>query len=96
MRHSRPSPIALNKPHRVFGFDPHGLMGCTVGLAFGLLTMVQSLTLGVVVVALSFLGLGAVYLYGNHKILIVSVCRALFQKARYEPTKRDVFRLEIK
>lgn len=96
MKTNRPSPIPLNKPHRVFGFDPQGLMGCCIALSFGVLYMIRDAHIGMAIIAASLLALGGVYLYGNHKILIVTTWRALWQKARYEPSRRDVFRLEIK
>jgi hypothetical protein len=97
MRIVRPAPLAMNKPHRIFGkFDPKGLNACVLVFAMGLLCMIKFLFFGLAIVALSFLSLGGVYLYGNHKLLITTLWRALWQKARYEPTRRDVFRLEIK
>jgi hypothetical protein len=96
MKQSRPAPVSLNRPMRVFGFDPQGLMGCTIGLAIGLIFMIQNLQIGLSIVAVSLMGLGGVYLYGNHRVAVITRSSAAFQKARYEPTKRDVFKLEVK
>lgn len=96
MKTSRAAPISLNKPKQVYGFDPQGLTYCTVGAALGILVLFVNPTLGCFVVAGSAIALGCVRLYGKHRVLIVSFWRALWQKARYEPTRRDVFKMEIK
>lgn len=71
-------------------------MACCIAAALGMLYAIQNGRIGLSIIAASLLALGVVWLYGNHKILIVTIWRALWQKARYEPSRRDVFRLEIK
>lgn len=88
----RPTPLALNKPIRVFGFPPKALTFVLVFVAIGIMTPIPKL----LVAGMGIASLGAVrYVAGDPVGLLVWV-RAFFQCAKYEPDKRKVFKLEIK
>lgn len=88
----RPTPLALNRPIRIFGFPPKALTFVFVGLAIGIMTPLPKL----LVALLAFAALGAIRYFASDPIALLIWARAFFQKAKYEPTRREVFRLEIK
>jgi hypothetical protein len=88
----RPSSVAFNRPRRVFGFHPQALISVLVALAVGIMMPVPKLAVAVG----ALVALGLIRRYGSDPVGLIVLVRALFQKARYEPTRRDVFRLEIK
>lgn len=83
--------MALNKTVLIFGFQPNILVVIFIGVAVGIMSPLPKLLVA---------GFGAVALLvakrcAKDPIGLVIFCRALFQRAKYVPTMREVFRMEI-
>lgn len=88
----RPTPLALNRPIRVFGFPPKALTLVCVLVAVGIMMPIPKLLVAV----LGFAALVAVRYSARDPVGLLIWARAFFQCAKYEPTQRKVFKLEIK
>lgn len=87
-----PTALALNRPITIFGFPKKALIVILVGLAIGIMTPLPKL----LVAAIALMALVVTWYVGKDPVALLVWIRALFQKAKYIPTMRRVFRMEIK
>lgn len=88
----RATPLALNRPVRIFGFPPKALTLIFVCVAIGIISPIPKL----LVAALALIALLVTRRVARDPIGLLIWMRAFFQKAKYEPTRREVFRMEIR
>lgn len=90
---SRSTPWALNRPRLIWNrFPPKALTFTFVLVAIGIMTPIPKLLIAVLAAA----ALWAIAYFGKDPISLLIWIRAFFQCAEYEPTRRKIFRLEIK
>jgi hypothetical protein len=82
----------LNRPIRVFGFPPKALTTIFMALAVAILSPIPKLALPF----LLGLALWLTHRLARDPVGLKIWWRAFFQRARYLPTKREVFRMEIR
>lgn len=88
----RPTPLALNKPIRIFGYPPKALTLVLVFVAVGIMLPVSKL----LIAGIGLVALIAIRYFASDPVGLLIWLRAFFQCAQYSPNQRKVFKLEIK
>jgi type IV secretory pathway VirB3-like protein len=87
----RPTPLAINRPIRIFGFPPKALTFVLVFVAIAIMTPIPKILVAVLGIAAVF----TVRYFSKDPVGLLVWLRAFFQCAKYEPTQRKIFRMAI-